>query len=181
MAINSRNKGANAEREVSELFLVTFGCQLARNLDQTRWGGSDLKIVNPDLGERYRYSRLLRQFSIEVKRYSHVTESDLAVFWNQACNQAKGDGLWPMLVVREDRKPPIFYLPLAFIGIGHESESASVHSCMAVTIVGLATIFDNLDSRYWDGRERRKPCEPEQEGDSHSESKWQEAEEKEDP
>ena len=157
--INSRNKGAVAERKVSELFRVTFGCELVRNLDQARSGGSDLKIVNVDRGERYRYSRLLRQFSIEVKRYARVTETDISGFWNQACNQARRENGWPMLVVQEDRKPPLFYVPLAFIGIGSTRSIESAYSAMALTIVGLADLFDNLDEEHFDGKKKRQPWE----------------------
>lgn len=42
MAINSRNKGASAEREFSNIIYQWAGIRLIRNLEQSRSGGFDL-------------------------------------------------------------------------------------------------------------------------------------------
>jgi len=90
--INSRAKGATAEREfikeLSEFLGDALTEPMKRNLEQTRKGGHD--IVGLD------------GFAIEIKRYRRVKEGDIVRFWEQAVEQAKRVGAEPVLAYRED-------------------------------------------------------------------------------
>lgn len=90
--INSRAKGAAAEREFCKELAEHLGDALAeplkRNLEQTRKGGHD--IVGLD------------GFAIEIKRYRRIKEGDIVKFWAQAVDQAKRVGSEPVLAYRED-------------------------------------------------------------------------------
>ena len=151
--INRKRKGANAEREISELFRWLFGCELVRNLDQPRSGGSDLVVVNVDRSSSH-YVKILQGFSIEIKRYARVSRSQSKEFWLQAYNQAKNENRWPMLIIREDFRNPIFYIPLAYLGITAEITPTPC-DCLLLDVVGLASLFDHYQEtqRY----DKRKP------------------------
>jgi Holliday junction resolvase len=90
--INSRAKGASAEREFIKELSEYLGDALLepmkRNLEQTRKGGHD--IVGLD------------GFAIEIKRYKRIKEGDIVKFWAQAVDQAKRVGAQPVLAYRED-------------------------------------------------------------------------------
>lgn len=90
--INSRAKGASAEREfikeLSEYLGDALTEPMKRNLEQTRKGGHD--IVGLD------------GFAIEVKRYKRIKEGDIVKFWAQAVDQARRVGAEPVLAYRED-------------------------------------------------------------------------------
>jgi len=90
--INSRAKGASAERELIKELSEYLGDALTepmkRNLEQTRKGGHD--IVGLD------------GFAIEVKRYKRIKEGDIVRFWAQAVEQARRVGAEPVLAYRED-------------------------------------------------------------------------------
>lgn len=90
--INSRAKGASAERELIKELGEYLGDALTepmkRNLEQTRKGGHD--IVGLD------------GFAIEVKRYKRIKEGDIVRFWAQAVEQARRVGAEPVLAYRED-------------------------------------------------------------------------------
>lgn len=146
MAINQRRKGANFELELSELFRFTFGVELVRNLDQVRSGGSDLRVVNRDKSS-FIYRDHLDRFSIEAKRYARVTRAQLNEFWHQACEQARDEMKLPMLVVRLDLQEPTFYLPLHVLGVYREFRSPNISEALAVDVVGLAAIIDQLTER----------------------------------
>lgn len=66
--INSRAKGASAEREFAQLIHQHLGVDLRRNLEQSRSGGHDLVAVGTDS-----VSLALDAFAIEIKRYALVT------------------------------------------------------------------------------------------------------------
>ena len=89
--INSRAKGASAEREFIKELGEYLGDAMVepmkRNLEQTRKGGHD--IVGLD------------GFAIEIKRYRRVKEGDIVKFWAQAVDQAKRVGAEPVLAYRE--------------------------------------------------------------------------------
>jgi len=90
MAINSRQKGAGAEREFAGLVHDWSGVRLIRNLEQIRSGGHDL-IVHPD--ETGSVVNVFRRLAIECKRYQTVTDGLLAKWWAQAVIQAEAVGL----------------------------------------------------------------------------------------
>ena len=90
--INSRAKGAAAEREFCKELAEFLGDELTeplkRNLEQTRKGGHD--IVGLD------------GFALEIKRYRAIKEGDIVKFWAQAVDQAKRVDAEPVLAYRED-------------------------------------------------------------------------------
>ena len=83
----SRNKGANAEREVLRLLGDELGVALMRNLTQTRGGGADcLEVAG---------------WAIEVKRCEQLSRP---AWWRQACRQAEQASARPMLLYRRSRE-----------------------------------------------------------------------------
>ena len=102
--INSRNKGASAEREIAKLLYDELGVKLSRNLEQSRTGGHDL---TPEQS-----GGLLDGYAIEVKRYAKITTSLLRGFWLQACEQAKRANKVPVLIYRQDRQDWLTVIPL---------------------------------------------------------------------
>ena len=87
--INSRNKGAAAEREVIGLIEDHLGVRCKRNLMQTAEGGHDL------IG--------LPGWAVEVKRYASATNAIKEGWWQQAVRQAKDVGAKPVVLYRLDR------------------------------------------------------------------------------
>jgi hypothetical protein len=85
--INSRTKGASAEREVFKIISDQLGIKVERNLVQTREGGSDTVV-----GE----------WAIEVKRQETLS---INVWWEQAVEQALRVNKKPMLIYRKSRMP----------------------------------------------------------------------------
>lgn len=81
MSINSRAKGASAEREFAGLIHDWSGVRLIRNLEQTRSGGHDL-IVHPD--EVGSVADSFRKLAIECKRYQAATDAQIQKWWAQA-------------------------------------------------------------------------------------------------
>lgn len=106
MALNSRNKGAAAERDVAKLLFDQLGVKLKRNLEQTRSGGHDL--ISDEVG-------LLDAYAIEIKRYAKVTHALVDRFWDQACRQAEAVGKTPVLIFRGDREEWRVALPLSLL------------------------------------------------------------------
>jgi hypothetical protein len=85
--INSRTKGAAAEREVFALISDALGIKVERNLVQTRDGG---------------YHTAVGGWAIEVKRQEILHLPD---WWRQCCEQAKNAHFKPMLIYRKSRQP----------------------------------------------------------------------------
>ena len=85
--INSRTKGAAAEREIFNILSECLGVKIERNLVQTREGGSDTVVGD---------------WAIEVKRQETLS---VAVWWVQAVEQAKRVNKKPMLIYRKSRMP----------------------------------------------------------------------------
>lgn len=81
MSASQRRKGADGEREACSLLNSEFGTNAARNLDQTREGGTDIH---------------LGPFQIEVKRRKRIGN---LYEW---LGQAKGE--LPTLMLRADGK-----------------------------------------------------------------------------
>ena len=85
--INSRTKGAAAEREVFKILSDALGVKVERNLIQTREGGADTSVGD---------------WAIEVKRQETLS---IAAWWEQAVEQAKRVNKMPMLIYRRSRQP----------------------------------------------------------------------------
>jgi Holliday junction resolvase len=108
--INSREKGAAAEREFSRLIFEHLGVSLVRNLDQSRAGGHDLTAPGTDP-----VSLALDAYAIEVKRYRAFTPAMLAGFWRQAEAQAERAAKVPALAFRADRQEWRVLVPLSLL------------------------------------------------------------------
>lgn len=107
--MNSRNKGANGERELAALIHEELGVRLVRNLEQSRRGGHDL-ILHPD--EAGPVASWLARYALECKRHCRATPALLRGWWSQTRNQAEHCGLLPALAYREDRASWRVVLPL---------------------------------------------------------------------
>lgn len=112
MAINSRTKGASAEREFANEIYQWSGIRLTRNLEQTRSGGFDL-IVHPD--EVGPIADAFRTLAIECKRYRAVTPALIKTWWQQAREQAEPYHSFPVLAYRADRQDWHVIAPLSLI------------------------------------------------------------------
>lgn len=89
----SRNKGARRERELCKVLGAELGDVLQRNIEQTRNGGADVLCV--------------KGFAIEVKGCERLSTP---AWWRQACEQAARVSAEPMLAVKQNRKPWVFWL-----------------------------------------------------------------------
>ena len=123
--INSRQKGAGAEREFAGLVHDWSGVRLIRNLEQTRSGGHDL-IVHPD--EVGSVADAFRKLAIECKRYQTATDAQIQKWWAQAVLQADQAGLKPVLAYRANRSPWRVVVPLV-----HVNPSLSQNSQLTYT------------------------------------------------
>lgn len=108
--INSRAKGASAEREFARRVFDLTGIQLVRNLEQARGGGYDLAAVGDDPA-----TLSLARFAVEVKRYADITPGLLAQFWRQAERQAQAADKIPVLAYRADRQEWRVVVPLSAV------------------------------------------------------------------
>lgn len=95
MPINSRTKGASAERDVAQILRNELGIETKRNLEQWRSGGSDILGVPG--------------FAIEVKR---AAKPLLNQWWAQTVRQAEELKELPCLWWRLDRQPWRVKVPL---------------------------------------------------------------------
>lgn len=110
--INSRNKGASAERAFAQLVLDGIGVSLARNLEQTRSGGCDLVVTGPMAAP---YAQYVAGLSIEVKRYASAVPSDIRGWWEQAVFQAARTEREPLLAFKLDRRDWQIMVPLHLV------------------------------------------------------------------
>ena len=110
--INSRLKGAGAERELAGLIHEHLGVRLIRRLDQARGGGHDLEVAP---GHEGPVAATLAGLAIECKRYQTITPAALAGFWGQATRQATAAGLVPCLAWRANRHPWYVTVPLSWL------------------------------------------------------------------
>jgi len=104
--INSRAKGAAAERELIKELQQHLGDEIAgrmkRNLEQSRKGGHDIAG--------------LPGWAIEVKRYKRLSEADLARFWDrQVVDQAIRVKGRPALAYKGDFRPWRVRVPIALL------------------------------------------------------------------
>ena len=84
MTINSRNKGASAELEFSNIVYQWSGIRLIRKLEQSRSGGHDLIVHADEVGQ---VADSFRSLAIEIKRHSKVTPGLIKTWWQQAQQQ----------------------------------------------------------------------------------------------
>jgi len=112
MTINSRAKGAGAEREFFSIIYQWSGIQLIRNLEQTWSGGFDLVVHPEEVGQ---VADSFRTLAIECKRYSKVTPGLISRWWQQAREQAQPNRLHPVLAFRADRQDWQVIAPLYLI------------------------------------------------------------------
>ena len=128
--INSRAKGAQAERELchmlGELLGDTLVEPLKRNLEQTRNGGHDI------LG--------LEGWALEIKRYKRVKEADIKDFWGQAVEQAKRVGAQPVLAYREDFQSWRVRIPWGFM-MEDEDWDEDVDFTLELSLKAFASII----------------------------------------
>lgn len=104
--INSRAKGASAERELIAELRDYLGegltANMKRNLEQSRKGGHDIAGLDG--------------WAIEVKRYKSLSEAEIARIWErQAVDQAWKVDARPALAYRGDYKPWRVRVPMALI------------------------------------------------------------------
>lgn len=105
--VNSREKGAGAEREFAKALYEHLGVKLARNLEQSRNGGHDLEVTGDGPAEES-----LRKFAIEIKRHAEASQADVAKWWRQAVKQAATARRTPVLAFRADRQAWRAVVPL---------------------------------------------------------------------
>lgn len=98
--INSRTKGATAERELAAILFDHLGVRLVRNLEQCRGGGHDLIVAPDQTGPVTDY---INSFAIECKRYAAITPAKINTWWEQATKQGAIAGKLPLLAYRGDR------------------------------------------------------------------------------
>lgn len=101
MSINSRNKGASAEREIATIIFNSLGVKLHRNLEQYQSGGFDLSV---DSGQDGPVTDYINSYAIEIKRYKQATAAKINAWFAQAVRQAKDVNKRPLLIYREDRQ-----------------------------------------------------------------------------
>lgn len=133
MTINSRAKGAGAEREFAGLVYDWAGIRLIRNLEQTRSGGHDL-IVHPD--ESGTVADAFRKLAIECKRYQTATDAQIQKWWAQAVVQAEVSGLIPVLGYRANRAAWRVVVPIALVN-PHLCQTNQLGYTAALTIEGF--------------------------------------------
>jgi len=109
--VNSRNKGAQFERDIINALRDNLGVQCKRNLEQWRSGGDDIDLA---------------PYSIECKRRANIA---IYEWWEQACKSAEAKRRIPILVVKADRKETLVCMDLQeFMRlIREEVIPASVH------------------------------------------------------
>ena len=138
MTINSRNKGAGAELEFSNIIYQWSGIRLIRNLEQSRSGGHDLIVHADEVGP---VADSFRSLAIECKRYGKVTPGLIKTWWQQAREQAELNGLQPILAYRADRQDWQVIAPLHIIN-GSMSLNLALDSTCSVSVQGFCRVID---------------------------------------
>lgn len=93
--VDSRSKGANFEREVSQLLYQELGIKFVRDLrqyQQAEYG--DLITDDPAW-----------PYLLELKRYNSGPISGSEAWWKQACAAADKAHKQPVLIYKYDRQP----------------------------------------------------------------------------
>ncbi len=137
MRINSRAKGASAEREFAGLIRDWTGVRLIRNLEQTRSGGHDL-IVHPD--EVGPVAEAFCRLAIECKRYQTATDAQIAKWWAQAVAQADAAGLTPSLAYRANRSAWRVLVPISLVNPAH-TQTAGIEHAATLSVEGFCYLM----------------------------------------
>jgi hypothetical protein len=135
--INSRAKGAGAERELSAALFDELGVKLVRNLEQTRAGGHDLTLAPGETGP---VAAQLARYAFEVKRHAKAPAALVRAWWRQAEAQASAAGLVPVLAYRPDRGAWRFVLPLVELHPGL-TRAPGVEFTAELSLVGFAALI----------------------------------------
>ncbi len=137
--VNSRTKGASAEREFAGLVYDWTGVRLIRNLEQTRSGGYDLSVHPEEVGQ---VAGSFRTLAIECKRYASVTPGLISEWWMQACEQADNARLDPVLAYRANRRQWRVIMPLHLIN-NCLTQSDCLKSTAEVSVSSFCMIIGN--------------------------------------
>ncbi|NBT75699.1 MAG: hypothetical protein EBT15_06990 [Betaproteobacteria bacterium] len=92
----SRNKGAQAERELAAMLSDELGFPIKRKLGQARDGGDDIQIG---------------KYRLEVKRREALRLDD----WCQQIEAASQPGEWPVVVYRRNGQPWRAVVPIELL------------------------------------------------------------------
>ena len=131
-----RTKGSAGERELARLIDEHLGIRLVRNLEQSRRGGHDLTLADPE--DSNPVAKELARYAVEVKRHARATPALIRQWWQQATEQALRADLVPLLAYRADRQDWRVVLPLCELqpsfGLwrGHETVELSLSGFCAV-------------------------------------------------
>ncbi|MFI3198106.1 MAG: hypothetical protein QX196_07280 [Methylococcaceae bacterium] len=140
MTINSRTKGASAEREFSNAIYEWAGIRLVRNLEQSRSGGFDLQVHDDELGA---VADAYRGLAIECKRYGKVTPGLIKTWWAQAMKQAEPKQLIPILAFRADRGQWQVIAPLYLINAAM-SKNLGLESTAVLSVSGFCGVVSEV-------------------------------------
>ena len=140
MTINSRTKGASAEREFSNIVYQWSGIRLIRNLEQARSGGFDLQVHEDEAGY---LADAYRGLAIECKRYGKVTPGLITKWWNQAREQASPKRLTPILAYRADRQDWQVVAPLYLIN-ATMSRNLGLESTAVLSVIGFCNVVSEI-------------------------------------
>ena len=140
MAINSKNKGAQAERDFANIIYEWAGIRLVRNLDQSRSGGFDLIVHDDEAGQ---VAEAYRGLAIEIKRHSKATPGLIKTWWQQAVNQASPKQLTPILAFRADRGQWQVIAPLYLINAAM-SRDIGLDSTAVLSVSGFCGIVSEV-------------------------------------
>ncbi len=112
---NSRNKGAQFERDVAKRLYQLLGVNFARDLDQYRQADhGDLTADDPDF-----------PFVIECKRYAAGTGC-MPGWWDQAWRAAQRTDLLPCVIYKYDRRDIRCVIPLGAVFACHHDYTIEV-------------------------------------------------------
>lgn len=94
MGKTQRTKGAAGEREVCSMIFDALGITVKRNLEQTREGGTDIRLP---------------PFNVEVKRRARIGQ---IYEWIEQSRASCKEGERPIVVCRADRKEWLAVIPV---------------------------------------------------------------------
>ncbi|MEI6069773.1 MAG: hypothetical protein WCP96_20745 [Methylococcaceae bacterium] len=140
MGINSRTKGATAEREFSNAIYEWAGVRLVRNLQQSRSGGYDLIVHDDEAGQ---VADAYRGLAIEIKRHAAVTPALIKKWWQQAVAQASPKNLTPILAYRADRQDWQVITPLYLINAAM-SRNLGLESTAVLSVGGFCGVVSEV-------------------------------------